>query len=249
MKTSQVGLDLIKSFEGCRLTAYQCAAGVWTIGYGHTSGVKAGDKITQAQADAFLASDVARFEANVEKFDSIYHWTQNQFDAMVSFAFNLGSINKLTANGTKTKEKVADDILLYNKAAGKVLAGLQRRRQAERDLFMKGGIGESGTVSTKKSAQEIANEIINGQGDWGNGAERRSKLTAAGYDYDEIQSIINSTMPKAGNTGRKSATEVAKEIALGKGNWGTGATRRKRVTDAGYNYAEVQAIVNRLMKK
>lgn len=138
MKTRQAGLSLIKQFEGCRLTAYKCPAGVWTIGYGHTSGVKAGQTITQAQADAFLVADVERFEANVSKYASKYNWTQNEFDAMVSFAFNLGSIDKLTAGGTRSKAVIAEKILLYNKAAGKELTGLTKRRQAERDLFLSG---------------------------------------------------------------------------------------------------------------
>ena len=138
MKTGQAGINLIKQFEVCRLDAYKCPAGVWTIGYGHTSGVKEGQKITQAQADAYLVADLARFETNVNKYYSKYSWTQNEFDAMVSFAFNLGSIDQLTANGTRSRTVIAEKMLLYNKASGKVLEGLTRRRQAERDLFLSG---------------------------------------------------------------------------------------------------------------
>ncbi len=136
MKTGQAGINLIKKFEGCRLTAYKCPAGVWTVGYGHTGGVKEGQKISQAQADMYLRADLEKFEKNVGKYDSTYRWTQNEFDAMVSFAFNLGSIDKLTANGTRSKAVVAEKMLLYNKAGGKVLAGLTKRRQAERELFL-----------------------------------------------------------------------------------------------------------------
>lgn len=138
MKTSQTGIDLIKKFEGCRLDAYRCPAGVWTIGYGHTAGVTAGQKISPAQAEAYLRADLEKYEKKVEKYADRYRWTQNEFDAMVSFAYNIGSIDKLTANGTRTKTVIAEKILLYNKAGGEVLAGLTRRRQAERELFLAG---------------------------------------------------------------------------------------------------------------
>lgn len=137
MKTGQAGLNLIKKFEGCRMKAYKCPAGVWTIGYGHTSGVTAGQTITQAEADNMLVLDVEKFEQKVNKYNDRYRWNQNEFDAMVSFAFNLGSIDKLTANGTRSRAVIAEKMLLYNKAAGKVLVGLTRRRQAELDLFLK----------------------------------------------------------------------------------------------------------------
>lgn len=136
MKTSQNGINLIKQFEGCKLTAYKCPAGIWTIGYGHTAGVKAGQSITQAQADAYLCEDLTKFEQHVAKYDKQYAWTQNQFDAMVSFSYNIGNIDQLTANGTRNKDTIANKILLYNKAGGKVLAGLSKRRNAERELFV-----------------------------------------------------------------------------------------------------------------
>ncbi|MBD5542845.1 MAG: lysozyme [Lachnospiraceae bacterium] len=137
MKTGQAGVDLIKIFEGCRLTAYQCPAGVPTIGYGHTTGVKMGQKITQEQAEEYLRQDLAKYEKNVEKYDSRYQWNQNEFDAMVSFSYNLGNIDQLTASGSRSKSIIAEKMLLYNKAGGKVLDGLTRRRKAERDLFLK----------------------------------------------------------------------------------------------------------------
>lgn len=137
MKTSENGISLIKQFEGCRLKAYRCAAGVWTIGYGHTSGIKSSDVITEAQAEEYLKEDLEKFEKNVEKYNSKYSWNQNEFDALVSFAFNIGSIDKLTANGTRSRTVIAEKILLYNKANGKVLAGLAKRREAERELFLK----------------------------------------------------------------------------------------------------------------
>lgn len=137
MKTGQAGIDLIKQFEGCRTTAYKCPAGVWTIGYGHTAGVKQGQKITQAQAEEYLRQDLAKYEKLVAKYELRYNWNQNEHDAMVSFAYNTGSIDKLTTNGTRSKAVIAEKILLYNKAGGKELAGLTKRRKAERDLFLK----------------------------------------------------------------------------------------------------------------
>lgn len=141
MKTSQKGIDLIKKFEGCRLDAYKCPVGVWTIGYGHTAGVTCGMKISDEQAEAYLRADLEKYEKKVEKYESRYRWTQNEFDAMVSFAYNLGSIDKLTADGTRTKTVIAEKILLYNKAGGKVLAGLTKRRQEERELFLSSSKG------------------------------------------------------------------------------------------------------------
>lgn len=148
LKTGQAGVNLIKDFEKCRLEAYKCPAGVWTIGYGHTAGVKPGDKITQAQADAYLAADLEKYEAKVNKYDT-YHWSQNEFDALVSFTYNIGSIDQLTANGTRTKAKIASSMLLYNKANGRALAGLTRRRQKENALFLTPDCAASSETSDK----------------------------------------------------------------------------------------------------
>ena len=135
MEISQKGIDLIKEFEGCRLTAYKDAVGVWTIGYGHTKGVKSGDKISQAEAEQLLKDDLKIYEANVMKYDSKYHWNQNQFDALVSFAFNIGSIDQLTSNGKRSISTISSKILEYCHAGGKKLEGLERRRKAEKALF------------------------------------------------------------------------------------------------------------------
>ena len=138
---SQKGIELIKSFEGCRLQGYICPAGIPTIGYGYTGKINGkkittATKITQAQAEALLAADLAKFENHVRLFDSKYHWNQNEFDALVSFAYNVGSINQLTQNRKRTKAQIAQAMLLYDKANGQILAGLTRRRQAERALFL-----------------------------------------------------------------------------------------------------------------
>lgn len=140
MTTSENGLNLIKSFEGLRLTAYRCPAGKWTIGYGHTKGVKKGMYISEEVATHFLIEDVQRVEPVINSYDGIYHWTQNEFDALVSFAFNCGTTNlrRLLKYGIRTKSQIANAFLLYTKANGKVLRGLVRRRNAERKLFVKG---------------------------------------------------------------------------------------------------------------
>ena len=164
MKTSQTGINLIKQFEGCYLEAYKCPADVWTIGYGHTSGVKQGQEITQAQADAFLASDLAKFEKNVEKYNSKYGWNQNEFDALISFAFNIGSIDQLTANGTRNRTVIAEKILLYNKASGKVLNGLTRRRKAERELFLT-PVKKTSENGTKQSEKGIVTYSLKSDGE------------------------------------------------------------------------------------
>lgn len=137
MKTSQNGINLIKQFEGCRLTAYKCAAGVPTIGYGHTAGVKMGQTITKSQAESFLKEDLVKFEKMVEQYDGKYHWNQNQFDALVSFAYNVGNITQLTASGKRSIAEISQKMLQYNKAGGKILSGLMERREKEQALFLK----------------------------------------------------------------------------------------------------------------
>lgn len=145
MKISENGLNLIKSFEGCRLTAYKDSVGIWTIGYGTTNADRAitgtaivsGLKINQATADEWLKKSVdVKYGPKVEKYNGIYIWNQNEYDALVSFAYNIGSIDQLTANGTRKRSTIAEKILQYNKAGGKVFAGLTRRREAERALFL-----------------------------------------------------------------------------------------------------------------
>lgn len=149
MKISQEGIDLIKKFEGCRLDAYKCPAGVWTIGYGHTAGVKQGQKISAAQAEAYLKADLEKYEKKVKKY-SKYKWTQNEFDSMVSFAYNCGSIDGLTKSGTRSKGEIAEKIVLYNKDInGRYLSGLARRRKAEQDLFLKNATATSNIQSVK----------------------------------------------------------------------------------------------------
>jgi len=147
MKISQAGLDLIKEFEGLRLDAYQDSVGVWTIGYGSTywpdgRRVKKGDRLAnEAEAEQLLRDTVKTYEAGVNRVVKV-HITQNQFDALVSFAFNLGvgALEKSTLVKKLNKIDVipvANEFSRWTKAGGKELAGLRRRRAAERELFLK----------------------------------------------------------------------------------------------------------------
>ncbi len=139
MHTSQKGLDLIKSFEGLRLSAYKCPADVWTIGYGTTAGVKPGQTITKERAEDLLRADVKRFEDQVLRLVKV-PLTQGQFDALVSFTYNLGAAN--LGNSTLLRLLNAGDYKAaaaqfdrWTKAGGKELPGLVKRRAAERALF------------------------------------------------------------------------------------------------------------------
>lgn len=133
MKISDKGLAIIKKYEGCRLTAYKCPAGKWTIGYGHTSGVKAGQTITRAQADTYLKQDVAWAEKAVNALKRGFN--QNQFDALVSFTFNCGTGNLKKLCSGRDIETIGKKIVIYNKAGGKVLGGLTKRRLEEQELY------------------------------------------------------------------------------------------------------------------
>jgi len=139
MKISDAGLELIKSFEGLYLKAYLCPAKVWTIGYGHTLGVKPGDVITKDQAEALLRKDLEQFEAVVNRSVSV-PITQGQFDSLVSLCYNLGA--KAFVTSTLLKKLNAGDYAgaamefeRWNKAGGVILPGLVRRRRKERELF------------------------------------------------------------------------------------------------------------------
>ena len=139
MKTSLDGINLIKRFEGCELKAYKCPAGVWTIGFGHIKGVQEGDVITQADAHNMLVEELDEYEGYINDMVSV-ELNQDQYDAMVSWVYNLGGGNLKASTLLKVLNAgdyagVPAQIMRWNKAGGKVLEGLTRRRQAEADLF------------------------------------------------------------------------------------------------------------------
>ena len=139
MNTSPKGIALIKEFEGLRLKAYKCPGGVWTIGYGHTAGVKPGMVISEAQAEEYLKADLIAFERYLNDLGLALN--QNQFDALVSFIYNVGTGNfssstllrKVRAN--PQDNSIMDEFLRWVYSKGRVLPGLQRRRLAEMKLY------------------------------------------------------------------------------------------------------------------
>lgn len=145
MQTSDKGISLIKQFEGCKLTAYQDSVGVWTIGYGWTKPVdgkpiRAGMTIKQETAERLLKTGLVSYESDVSRLVKV-GLTQGQFDALVSFTYNLGARSLSTSTllrklNAEDYAGAADEFLRWNKAGGKVLNGLTRRREAERALFL-----------------------------------------------------------------------------------------------------------------
>jgi GH24 family phage-related lysozyme (muramidase) len=145
MQTSDKGIALIKEFEGCKLTAYQDSVGVWTIGYGWTQPVdgkpiRAGMTIKQETAERLLKTGLVSYESDVSRLVKV-GLTQEQFDALVSFTYNLGARSLSTSTLLRKLNAgdyagAAEEFLRWNKAGGKVLNGLTRRREAERALFL-----------------------------------------------------------------------------------------------------------------
>ena len=137
---NQKGLDLIKSFEGLRLSSYDDGVGVWTIGYGHTTKIRPGMTISKQQAELYLKKDIRRFEAAVLRLVKV-QLTDNQFSALVAFTFNIGDgafahSTLLQLLNQAQYDLAANQFLRWNKAGGKVLEGLTRRREAEKQLFL-----------------------------------------------------------------------------------------------------------------
>lgn len=140
MKTSAAGTALIEEFEGFRDQAYRDPVGIWTIGYGFTRDVQAGDRITRAQADERLRAELAAYEAGVWRATG-GNVTQAQFDALVSFAWNVGTkgmagSSVIKAHNRGDHQAAARAFGLWNKAGGKVWPGLTRRRAAEAALYL-----------------------------------------------------------------------------------------------------------------
>ena len=161
MKISEAGIQLIKSFEGCQTTPYRCPAGLWTAGYGHVlypdqARLKTPERsayplrtehnrvFANDEIDTLLEQDLQRFENGVSRLCPASDGSQPQFDAIVSFAFNVG-LGNLQSSTLRMKYNrgdytgAADEFLKWNKSSGKVLQGLVRRREAERVLFLAGG--------------------------------------------------------------------------------------------------------------
>ena len=159
MRINREGLDLIRKFEGFRGTAYVCPAGIWTIGYGHTKKVKPGQRVTETEADALLLADVAAAEDAVKKFVCV-GLNENQFSALVSFVFNVGAGN--FKNSTLLRllnygkyDLVPEQFRRWVYVGKEKSRGLQRRREAEADLWDRqdGGRDETGRQKNSASAE------------------------------------------------------------------------------------------------
>lgn len=147
MKLNKAGADLIKAFEGCKLDAYKCSANKETIGYGNTfyedgTPVKMGDKITKERAESLFELIADSFASKVKPLVTA-NVNSNQFDALISFAYNCGIANLKSStllrkvNANPNDPTIRAEFEKWNKAGGKVLAGLTRRRKAEADLYFK----------------------------------------------------------------------------------------------------------------
>ena len=143
MRISEHGRELIKQFEGLRLEAYQCSAGVWTIGYGHTLGVKEGMTISNDMAERLLDTDIGRITPVINAYINV-EITQSMFDALCSFVFNIGTgaFVKSTMLRLINKRKFEKAYLEFHRwvyANGAVSQGLVNRRKIERELFARDG--------------------------------------------------------------------------------------------------------------
>jgi len=139
MKISEEGISLIKKFEGCKLRTYLDAVDVPTIAYGRTKDVKIGDICTQPQAEDWLEEELVEYEGYVEKAVTV-PLEQHHFDSLVSWTYNLGPSNltrssMLRVLNASDYDNVPEQIMRWNKAGGRVLAGLVRRREAEAEMF------------------------------------------------------------------------------------------------------------------
>lgn len=198
MITSQKGIDLIKKWEGFFNVAYLDPVGVWTIGYGTTNAdfnitnvrIKQGLYISQSLAEKWLKLSLSqKYEPLVNKYNKIYKFTQNEFDALVSFCYNIGSIDQLTKNGTRTKEEIRNHFLAYSNAGGKQLQGLLNRRKDELKLF-----NSNSASAPSPDIEKLARDVIAGK--YGNGEARKKAL---GSLYSVVQAKVNEIL-KGNNT-------------------------------------------------
>lgn len=167
MKLDSKGIQLIKDFEGCKLTAYRDVGGTLTIGIGHTGkDVKEGMVISNEKAIELFKKDIAKFEKHVDTYNKIYNFNQNQFNALVSFAYNIGNIDQLTKNGKRTIAEISKKILSYTYCNGKYSSGLYNRRRKEQQLFNQPVYSKNDTILTCKAKSGLyirATNSMNGK--------------------------------------------------------------------------------------
>lgn len=201
MKISENGLNLIIAFEGfCpKATKAVKTEKYYTIGFGHYGkDVNETQTITKKEALLLLEKDLKRFEKKVMKYDDCYNFTQNEFDALVSFAYNVGNIDQLTARGTRTRKEIADAMLRYIKSGGTVLNGLRKRRVRERELFLNNSIPKCSTsnfypkyIGASKDLNTVFSAIgvpANLNGSW----EKRKAIATKNGIYDYVGSLTDN---------------------------------------------------------
>lgn len=198
MTTSKQGIELIKAFEGFRSKAYKVVSTekYYTIGYGHYGAdVKRGQTITDDQGEQLLVNDIKKFEAKVNEYNNRYNFNQHEFDALVSFAYNIGSIDQLTDNSKRSRADIRAHWLEYNKSGGKVLKGLTTRRTKELELFNTPVTADivnstdTGADKVNSKLSELDNLVRDTiAGKYGSGYNRR---TALGSKYSYVQNVIN----------------------------------------------------------
>lgn len=195
MKTSEDGVNLIKSFEGFRSHAYKAVPSerYYTIGYGHYGGdVQPWDTITEKEAENLLTIDLLKYENKVNQYGNIYNWTQSQFDACVSFAYNcgVGNFDKLVAKGTRTIEEIKQAWTRYNKSGGVVLTGLTKRRNKELELFNKDEVHQNNNVQVDTSNIQVS--TTSGVGCYLIVASSLRVRSGAGLEYQQVGSLKNN---------------------------------------------------------
>ena len=196
MTINDKGISLIKSFEGLRLKAYKALPSekYFTIGYGHYGAdVKEGQTITEAEAEALLRADLKKYEAKVNKYSN-YKWNENEFSALVSFAYNIGNIDGLTKKGERSREEIKKVWTSYCKAGGKELPGLLQRREAELKLFNEGETMAAEHKTDQNDPKQVKLDKLieltkaTMRGEYGSGVNRKNRLGSA---YNAVQAIIN----------------------------------------------------------
>ena len=195
---NEKGLKLLKVLEGFRDTAYKPVSTekYYTIGYGHYGAdVKKGQTITTTQGEQLLINDLKKFETKVLKYNSVYKFNENEYAALVIFAYNIGNIDQLTNKGKRSREEIRKHWLEYNKAGGTVLNGLTVRRTRELELFntpVTADIVTTVNNDTDKVSEKLTelNQLVRDTiaGKYGSGYNRRATL---GNKYTYVQNVIN----------------------------------------------------------
>lgn len=185
MTINEAGLKLIKSFEGCRLKAYKPVPTEkeFTIGWGHY-GVPAGTVWTQEQADKQLIEDLKKFEHHVDSLGRVFN--ENERSALVSFCYNCGPGRLQSLCNHRTNSQIADALLRYNRAGGKVLAGLTKRRKAERELFLKPVSNEKEVVKEDSDKEVLPYKVRT--------CCRLNIRSGPGVEYERIRTVEKGTI-------------------------------------------------------